>query len=425
MQQKIKKYIIGFCFVLSGTEIILSILYKFIVAGQALIIKDPAPMDFIAFYTGSALLAQKPQALYNLNTQLSLQHAIAPITQVKDIFLPFLNPPFVAILFTPLTHLSLIDAYAAWACINTLLLCCICILIYKFLPQKWYKKAIVIICVLTFTPVLTSLLLGQLSILMCSIFLLAVILLKSKREIPAGLILSLGLIKPHFILLPLIILIVQRRGRVLTGFISGATLLTLVSLFIIGWDGLMSYISLLLSASNWNQGYGIEIKSQHSIQSALLFLFNSNSLANIRLPWLVIIITITIATTFILSKKTPLNSQLFSLQLVTLIIATLLISPHTHFHDLTLLISIALIVFYNRFLLIMTILGYLIINIGLFFDIQTHTSTRSIWVVTDVTFMIAYLCMLFRIHSSRLNKPTRSTFYALKNYLIKRYLKSP
>src|SRR6266513_2822562 len=102
--------------------VVLTFLSLFISAGTYLLIHNPKAMDFLAFYTGAKLLSSSPIDLYNLHTQLGMQQHLSPIAKSTSLFIAFVNPPLVALLFMPLVNLGLAKAYALWTAINTVLL---------------------------------------------------------------------------------------------------------------------------------------------------------------------------------------------------------------------------------------------------------------------------------------------------------------
>jgi hypothetical protein len=384
--------------------------------GIYLLIHDPKAMDFLAFYTGVHLLSQSPGELYNLHSQLVLQQQIDPITQTTAVFLPFLNPPFVAVIFWVLLPFGLQNAYAIWLSLNMLMLLTLCVLTYRQVKLKnWYLAVALILGIVTFIPVLTSILIGQLSLLLCLILLIAWIALKREKEFIGGLILSCMLIKPQFIILILLALIVQRRKKLFLGFLSGIAILFSISYLLVGWNGINNYVSLLNMSLHWDTGYGIDLMAQHSMQTMLLVIFHTQSLIRITFPWIISIMLIGILTLFVCAKKYKLNSAQFSLQFVVLIIATLLTSPHTHFHDLSMLVVVAIILLsltsklkskQKKLFIIFVGAGYLLELAGYLLDVQTQTATRPLWIEISVGYMLIFWFVLVKalIKSNKLLK---------------------
>ena len=314
-------------------------------AGIYLLTCAPKAMDFMAFFTGAQLLIHSPTVLYNLHSQQLTQYSIAPITKQLSLFIAFVNPPFVALLFVPFLKLGLLNAYLVWLMINALFLVGICFLGYRQInSSKPYIKILAIIGILTFIPILTSLLIGQLSILLSLSLLLAWMFLKKGWDFRCGLMLSLLLIKPQFLLLPFLAVIIQSRSKLTYGLIIGIIVLVIISYLLVGANGITNYLYALNLASHGDTQYDVDLMAQHSVQTLLLILFQTRSIATIQLPWLLIIFGITLPTLFVWTKKFPTTSPQFSFQWTILIFATLLSSPHTHFHDLSFLIVAAIMI---------------------------------------------------------------------------------
>ncbi|SRR6266404_496788 len=388
------------------TAFCLIYLYLFITSGTYLLHHSHNPLDFLAFYTGAQLVSRSPTELYNLHSQLILQQQIDPLAKIHTGFLPFLNPPFVALAFEILVNFGLENAYIVFLGINVILIVLICFIAMQQLNKtKWYSILLLIIGIATFIPILITLLIGQLSIVLCIIFLLAWLSLKEGREFRTGFVLSLLLIKPHFLILPLLAMLVQRRINVIYGLMSGIVILVSISYFYIGWSGISTYSMLLTSFYKTGVGYNIDLMEQHSLQTLLLIIFHTQSPAVIRIPWIISIMCIILPTLFIWSKKFSASSPQFSFQFALLIIATLLTSPHTPIYDLSLLtiVSSLLLSQMNKFkhrqkvfLVVFIVLGYIISLIGYSLDILSHGQTQDSWIVFSVIYLVIFWLILLR-----------------------------
>ncbi|HSX09165.1 MAG TPA: glycosyltransferase 87 family protein [Candidatus Saccharimonadales bacterium] len=375
-------------------------------AGVYLLTCAPKGMDFLAFFTGAYLLFHSSTQLYDLHSQIISQQHILPISKDTHVFLPFINPPFVTIIFAPFIHLGVINAYLSWLIINSLLFTIICFLGYRQISEhKLSIKIIFIICTITFIPILTALLIGQLSILLSLILLLSWIFSKKKWDFGSGLMLSLLLIKPHFFLVPFLAVLVQRRRKLTLGLLSGAAILIALSYALVGPNGIASYIQTLMRTSQNDPIYGVDLMSQHSIQTALLILFHTQSVHLIQLPWILLDLCLILPLLFVWNKQRSPNSVQFSLQWIMLILITLLTSPHTHFHDLSFLIVAAIIVLslsnklkkkLRNTLFSLLLLGYAIQLIGYIADVQTHGATQSAWIMGNVVYILIFLSILWK-----------------------------
>ena len=326
-----------------------------------------------------------------------VQHHILPSTVSAHVFLPFLNPPFVALFFIPFASLPLLFSYALWIVINTFVLFLICYMGVREIRKKPITiKILMCIGIVSFIPVLTSLLIGQLSIIFCLIVLSVWITWKKGWELRSGLLIALLLIKPHFFILPFIATLLQRKPNFILGTCIGIIVLVSISYFCVGWNGLSSYFTLLQNASTWDSGYGIDIRAQHSLQTVLLLISPGHNLHAIRIQWYLAILLIIIPTLYIWLKQYQVNSIQASLQWAILILATLLTSPHTHFHDLTLITVVGVIcaciisqhkITQRKIVSLFILFSYIIPLAGYIAEVYIHPSPGNGWIIITVLYM--------------------------------------
>jgi hypothetical protein len=107
-----------------------------------------------------------------------------------------------------------------------------------------------------FYPVLTTLALGQSSILLLVILTLGYLLLSRNRDFAAGLVLALAAIKFQYVLIIVGLLVIGRRSRLMAGFALGCMVLFTICIGVIGVDGLIRYFEFLRDY-NLNNGYDV------------------------------------------------------------------------------------------------------------------------------------------------------------------------
>ena len=377
-------------------------LYVLINPGIYLLLHDPKAMDFLAFYTGSKLLLISPVKLYDLHVQHILQQHIDPVVQANGIFLPFLNPPFVALSLQFLEMSGFVMTYILLLGVNIGLLLLVCF-IFKHQCKKlqWYFVLAFVFGVITFIPIVITLIVGQLSIFLCVIFLFFWLFLKKGWEFRSGLLFSLLLIKPHFFLLPLLAILIQRKSKLTAGLVIGSVLLFGISYYYVGWIGVKDYFVLLNSFYVTGTGYNINLMAQQSLQTLFLIIFHTQSLDKIRIFWFAASLSIIIPTLFIWSKKFSPSSPQFALQVALLIIATLLTSPHTHFYDLSLVIIITMLLLSHislfnhrqkKLFITFCILSYCVPWLGYFLFIWSQET----WALPDIIFLIIFWLILYK-----------------------------
>jgi hypothetical protein len=397
---------------LIAAAILLTFFSLIVSSGTYLLIHNPKAMDFLAFFTGAKLLSYSPGELYNISAQLVTQQNVSPLS--RTIFIAFVNPPFVAMLFIPLVKLGLENAYSVWTACNFCILVIFCYVSYRQLKTlTWYFLIIIFLFIFTFIPVLTTLLIGQLSLLLTLIFLLTWIFLKKGWEFRGGLMLSLLLIKPQFFVLPFIAMLLQKKIKLSLGLITGILILTAISYFLVGTNGLINFLQTLNASYHGDLRYDPDLMAQHSLQTAFLILFQTKKLATISLPWIISITVISIPTLFIWTKRYETTTSQFSFQFALLIIATLLISPHTHFHDLSMLLAanISLLSVINKLrhkqkkkLIIFLITGYLLVFMGFVLDVWTQNASRPLWIIADVLYLVTFWYILLKTDIKNTNR---------------------
>lgn len=385
-------------FGLIALAVLITFFSLFLTAGNFLLEHNPKAMDFVAFYTGAKLLLQNPHHLYDLNAQQFFQQQMLPVTKAQHIFLPFLNPPFVAVLFTPFVFVNLPIAYDLWLLINVVMLFVICFWIWKQMAtQHQFIRILSIVCIMTFLPVLTSLMVGQLSILLCFVLFCSWKLLQEKKFFLSGLCLSLFLIKPHFLLIPFLAFLIQRNKPVLRGLFAGGLFLVIISFLFVGEDAIKQYVFLLANATSWTSTYQIDLLAQHSIQTVLLFFFHTTDVTVIRPVWYAFCAIVIIPVVLIWRVKYATDSTQTTFQWSLLLIVTLLTSSHTHFHDLTLLLLLPyLLLRVSKNVSIILFSGYLLQLIGFVLETFTKKHSDPIWITFSVLYLIILSYYLFR-----------------------------
>ena len=199
--------------------------------------------DFTTFYTGGIIVRQHlGTQLYDEQTQYRLQQQFAPGVIIRHGPLPYIHPPFEALVFVPLAWLSYPAAFLVWDCISVLILIAA---MWVLRPHVSSLNAISmpawIFIWLAFFPVFFGLLQGQDIFVLLLLFVLAFVALKQKRDLTAGCLLSLGLFRFHLVVAFLFILLLQKRYKAIIGFIGSALLLALLSVSIVGWRQTVQY----------------------------------------------------------------------------------------------------------------------------------------------------------------------------------------
>ena len=197
--------------------------------------------DFVAIYAAARLVALGRGAeILDPAAILAMEHAAQP---ARDLLLPWVHPPAVALLLAPLGALPILPAFALMTVMGTAALA---IAAYRLAPladpgqrHRLYPFALLA------PPSTIALTQGQTT----PVVLLLVASAIGARPFVTGLLLGLTAIRPQT--LPLFgIAAIGDRARV-AGFATGVAVIALLSLLVVGPDGAVRYASQLLAAGSW------------------------------------------------------------------------------------------------------------------------------------------------------------------------------
>jgi hypothetical protein len=225
--------------------------------------------DFSLTYVGAKLVHDgMGHKVYDLDIQKHVRDSLFK----HPVPVLFEHPPFEAFILAPLAHHSFRAAYLIWGCINASVWLALIVMLRGFLP--WPRENLAYVCMwLLFAPLWVALYQGQSSILLLAFFALTFVLLKRSKPTAAGAALGFGLIKFQFVLPLLLVFLLRRKWRFVVGFGTSASLLALVSLVGVGWEGLHDYGRLLFSIGsnpqNVSYGSGVDMPTINGFVYAL------------------------------------------------------------------------------------------------------------------------------------------------------------
>jgi hypothetical protein len=295
--------------------------------------------DFTVYYTAALILReQRAAALYDPATQRAVQWEFAADTDIRRGPLPYIHPPFEALIFLPLTYFDYTAAFWLWNLVDLLLL---------FLITRWLRQLVPsvrtiplwqsVLALLAFFPVFANFLQGQDAILLLLVFVLAFRALDRGAVFLTGCWLGLGLFKYHFIVPMVLILAIWKGWRLISGFAATGSAVTLLSLAIVGRRGALQY-----------PGYAWRVVSVPGHGQTPIGLM-SNLLGLIAgWPWpqslarglLLAVAVASLAVLIAVARMRPLarDRQLFRLSFGCAVIAAVLVGYNTNMHDLSLLV---------------------------------------------------------------------------------------
>ena len=201
--------------------------------------------DFRLLY-GDALVALRDgfSHLYDLNAQKAAVEGLGS----GFYWSPFLNPPPLVWLAAPLTVLPFSTAILVW----TLVILAAAVLAwYLAAPGAGLTKAAFGLLWIGVVPVSFGLGVGQSVALVAAAVAGCWWLAERNRPAAAGLALSLIVFKPQLAILVPLCLVVSGHGRIFGAWLAATMVMALVSLAMLGANGVSSYRDALALASQW------------------------------------------------------------------------------------------------------------------------------------------------------------------------------
>jgi hypothetical protein len=205
--------------------------------------------DFAIFYSAGKIVGQGLGGhLYDSDLQFRVQQEFAPLVHIRQGPLPYNHPPFEALVFVPFAKIPYFAAYLLWDFISLVMLGVLpCVLRPNVPLCSRLPVSLCLLAALAYFPIFIGLLQGQDVIVLLLLFGLTYAALKKNAEFTAGCCLGLGLFRFHLVFpFVLILLLLQKKWRVLSGFVSVAVGLGLISLAVVGWEGILAYPGYVL-----------------------------------------------------------------------------------------------------------------------------------------------------------------------------------
>jgi hypothetical protein len=207
--------------------------------------------DFVNFYAAASIVrAGNGPILYKAETQDPVLRSILGRKSLDY----FLHPPFFAAAMVPLSYLTVERAFVVWTLFNLALIGSLPTILAEcvsFVARKPYLGLIGMV----FFPVLTTLTLGQDSIVLLFTITIGYVLLVRRHDAAAGLVFALATIKFQYVLVIVGFLLIARRFRVVAGFAVGGVILLLASLLVTGFAGFTDYVRFVRDY-DLHDGYG-------------------------------------------------------------------------------------------------------------------------------------------------------------------------
>jgi len=283
--------------------------------------------DFVAFYTsGRFALRGDWAAQYDWPRLYALQSSLAP--ESSGYYYPQVYQPLAPALYAPFALVPFHAAFVAWLVFSTLVYSSLIALA----ANAWQRipRTHTILAALVFPPFVAHQVLGQSTIWPMIGFVGGWWALTRGRPLTAGLILSLVAIKPHLGIALAIVLIANRSWRVIAGIALGCAAQAVSSLVVCGTAVVRTYLQTTLFVVRNPQLFeATDPRHLHALRTSLEQILPAG-LAEIG--WLLAVVLIAWMTI-----KAWQRTDDWTLRFATLLLATLLISPHVQTYDAILL----------------------------------------------------------------------------------------
>jgi hypothetical protein len=289
-------------------------------------------IDYCAFWT-AGFLANKYGylAVYDVNLIEAVQKIIFPAANALDAVGFIIIPtPFLPIYVIPFQLLNFLGPYAGywvWTLINL----AVFVSYVVFFVQKTTKQVLpkrLLLMLLLSTPVFLNFLSGQINIWLAVFMGEFLRNLLSDKPFRAGLWLGLLMLKPQYLILIGIFLLLQRSVKVLAGLISSSVVTLAVSFALMGSTGFLKLAGLLLGYANGNTQTGVEVMMNWRMIGW--------DLSQVISPWgawgiafFGLVITVVLAIYLSFTPYKPKSVQ-YSLALLGVLAATCITTWHSH-----------------------------------------------------------------------------------------------
>lgn len=332
----LRLYAIGGC-----TALLVGLLVSYVslvATGNA----GPLQTDFVAYYSAAHLVITGAGShIYNLAAFGRYERALVHPLTVRNGVLPYVYPPYMAILTAPLGALSYGTAWLLWFGINLVLAVATIASLQRYLSLGRMGAVLLWAASLSFLPIFVAVAQGQTSIVLLAFLTAAFFAARSRHAWLAGVLLSLALVKPQYVLPILLVLAVQRLWAPLVAFIACSIFLFALPVLVIGPGIETTYLHTLQWYSGWHGQFGSASSLNQSVSGSLQLLM-SPSLA---FP---ITVVVGLAAAGLLARAGYRSSQL-DIPYALAVVAAVALSPHVLIHDLSLLLlPVAIAVRYRR-----------------------------------------------------------------------------
>jgi len=301
--------------------------------------------DFVLYYSGAKIFNDGNGAqLYDLQVQREYQKEFGVANQNRD--LPFNHLPYELLALLIPAKFSFPVAHSLWAAINILLLAVILLRLFPFVEAR--HRWLFALMLFAYFPTITALKMGQDSVITTFLLVETFVSLKRNRYAIAGGLLALGLYKPQFVLPMVGIFLLHRRWSSIFGFLFTGLLLGVLSLAMVGWNGLLGLFSLWLPMTQ--RGHVVWPELMTNLRGLMYMILDLGGLSGAtNILTLALSLLVYVITLRLWPRSADERNELYDLRFALAVAMTALVSFHLYSYDGTLL-AIPLIIMLNEIL---------------------------------------------------------------------------
>jgi glycosyl transferase family 87 len=283
--------------------------------------------DFVIYSAlGRQLVRHGFGGIYDLGVQ---QHFQELVTGSPTRVLPYISPPYLAPLWWPFGWLDLKSGYVVWGSVTILLIVCAIALVVRAASFERRTAWAVALLALAWVPALATVLQGQTTGLVLLGLAAAAVFWIAGREIEAGGVTFLGLVRPHMVLAVPVLYAIRSRGRALPILAETALVVCVFTLPLVGIDNWRAYLQLVLP---WLV-HGETLKSV-AFEQARYSLRGLLDAGGLPAPAVVAVLgAVALAVVVSWLRGAPRRE----VDVAIAITASVVLSPHQNLHDLLLL----------------------------------------------------------------------------------------
>ena len=292
--------------------------------------------DFLPFYVSAKIFREDFRKIYDFETILSYEKKLFPApykTEENYAINPFINTPYLILLYLPLSYLPPRWGYFTAAGLMAVILGIDLYLLYRlFAPKE--KAVFPILTALSFAPSFVTIFQTQNSLVTLLIIIGCYSLIKREKYFQTGLLASLLLYKLQIAVVVLAFLMLLRKGKIIAGFLCGGLLVFFISALMLGGD-----INIFIKANLW---YVLQYEQQpvnnlymiswQGFITQLYYLFNGLKYATLMRISALFLSIITVISAGIKILKIPkienFLPEIFSLMCITILLSAMHVQSH-------------------------------------------------------------------------------------------------